>query len=229
MPLDGYFIPAARGLRRVSADGGVSAEIAAEITKFNSEFKSFKDARAAADKTLNDLIGATDKEAKAAAEAATKATDKVTEVAANLLEIEQKLADRLKSGDHVPAATAGAIFVNSPEYKALNLKPGQVPGAGFSLQVEANTLSGQTGSPPENTDTLVATDRRPGIIPGAFRTLRVRDVIPTIPTVSNAWQFTRELAWTNNAAETRSEEQTSELQSLMRTTYAVFCLTKQKN
>jgi HK97 family phage major capsid protein len=202
MPLDGYFIPAARGLVRVFADNpAVSAEVAAAVAAFKTEFKTFTDARAAADKSLKDLIGATDTTAKAAADAATKATDKVTEVAANLLEIEQKLADKLTAGDHVPAATVGQILVNSAEYKALNLKMGQTPGAGFKLRVEANTLMGQEGSPPENADTLVPTARRAGIVPGAFRTLRVRDVIPTIPTTSNAWQFTRELLFTNNAAE----------------------------
>src|SRR3546814_4903479 len=34
---------------------------------------------------------------------------------------------------------------------------------------------------------------------------------------------------TSSAAATRSEEHTSELQSLMRTSYAVFCLKKKKN
>jgi HK97 family phage major capsid protein len=202
MPLDGYFIPAARGIQRVSADNtAVSAQVAEAVANFTTEFKTFKDAQAASDKAIKDLIGATDKEAKAAAEAATKATEKVEATAANLLEIEQKLADKLTSGDHVPAATVGQILVSSEEYKALALKPGSTPGAGFKLRVEANTIIGQEGSPPENADTLVPTARRAGIVPGAFRTLRVRDVIPTIPTTSNAWQFTRELLFTNNAAE----------------------------
>ena len=70
------------------------------------------------------------------------------------------------------------------------------------MRVEANTLMGQEGSPLENADTLVPTDRRPGITPGAFRTLRVKDLLPVIPTTSNAWQFVRELVFTNAAAET---------------------------
>src|SRR3546814_5933703 len=35
--------------------------------------------------------------------------------------------------------------------------------------------------------------------------------------------------WTHNQGVTRSEEHTSELQSLMRISYAVFCLKKKKN
>src|SRR3546814_5688987 len=37
------------------------------------------------------------------------------------------------------------------------------------------------------------------------------------------------LAWLDRDALDRSEEHTSELQSLMRISYAVFCLTKKKN
>jgi HK97 family phage major capsid protein len=71
---------------------------------------------------------------------------------------------------------------------------------GFTAQ--NNTITGQSGSPAANSDTLVPADRRPGIIPGAFRTLRVRDLIASGNTISNAVEFTRELLFTNNAAET---------------------------
>ena len=70
------------------------------------------------------------------------------------------------------------------------------------MDVQANTITGQEGSPPENSDILVRPDRKAGIVAGAFRSLRVADLLVGIPTSSNAYEFTRELAFTNNAAET---------------------------
>src|SRR3546814_5419216 len=50
-----------------------------------------------------------------------------------------------------------------------------------------------------------------------------RDGIHSVPSPSTVWQIL-----TRRGAITRSEEHTSELQSLMRISYAVFCLKKQK-
>jgi HK97 family phage major capsid protein len=75
-------------------------------------------------------------------------------------------------------------------------------GNSSKFRIEANTITGQTGtSPPTNSDTLVPAQRLPGIIPGAFRALRVADVIPQGTTTSNAVEYTRELAFTNAAVE----------------------------
>ena len=56
-----------------------------------------------------------------------------------------------------------------------------------------NTLTGS--------DTNVAPDRRPGIVGGAFQPLTVEQLLGSVPTTSNAIEFTRENAFTNNAAE----------------------------
>lgn len=187
----------------VRADGGndVNAVIAKALGDWSTEFKAF---RAASDEALTAVkatLTTQGADLAAAIASANAAVEKVNGLAANLTEIEQKVVDKLAGGDYVPAASVGAIVVASAEYKALGLTAGQTPGAGFKLRVEANTITGQGGSPVENVDTLVQTDRRGGIIPGAFRMLRVRDLIPTVPTNSNAWQFVRELLFTNSAAE----------------------------
>jgi len=57
-----------------------------------------------------------------------------------------------------------------------------------------NTLTGSA--------TTVAPDRKPGIVPGAFQLLTLEQFLPSLPTSSNAIEFTRELAFTNSAAET---------------------------
>lgn len=190
-------------IKRVFAEGPAMPEaVAKAIGEFSAQFTEFQAKQKAADEAVKASINAAEGDAKAAAEAAAKAVAEVEAVAANLLEIEQRIAESALHRNDVPFQSIGQIVAASEQYKALGLKSGQTPGADFKLRVEANTISGQTGSPPENTDTLVQTDRRAGIVPGAFRTLRVRDLIPTIPTTSNAWQFVRELVFTNAAAET---------------------------
>lgn len=188
----------------VYAEGNsVSAQVAQALGEWQTEFKAFRSATTEAAAAIKESMAAQGKDVAGAIKAANDAVEKANSVAANLLEIEQKVADyALRDNHSVPMSSIGAIVVASAEYKALGLHAGQTPQNGFKLRVEANTLTGQTGSPPENTDTLVPTDRRAGIVPGAFRTLRVRDLIPTVPTTSNAWQFVRELVFTNAAAET---------------------------
>src|SRR3546814_1896504 len=59
------------------------------------------------------------------------------------------------------------------------------------------------------------------------------DLRNAVPTYSFDWREALTTAWTSAQrpvvlADTRSEEHTSELQSLMRISYAVFCLKKKK-
>lgn len=56
-----------------------------------------------------------------------------------------------------------------------------------------NTLTGS--------DTTVAPDRRPGIVPGAFQMLTIESLLNSTTTSSNAVEFTKENVFTNNAAE----------------------------
>ncbi len=56
-----------------------------------------------------------------------------------------------------------------------------------------NTLTGS--------DTNVAPDRKPGIVPGAFVPLTMEAFLPSLPTSSNAIEFTKEASFTNSAAE----------------------------
>ena len=183
------------------ADGGVSTEVAAELAKFGTTFADFKKATQAADALAMEAVTAVGAEATAAGEAAAQAVAQVAGLVEELSDMQQKIADRLVDGQHVPAASVGQMLIASAEFKALAIGRGETPQNGFKLRVEANTITGQGGSPVENVDTLVPTDRRAGITPGAFRSLRVTDLLNTVPTTSNAWQFVRELLFTNNAAE----------------------------
>lgn len=112
-----------------------------------------------------------------------------------IVELEQKLAEGVSRGKEAPK-TLGQLVVTTDAFK------NYAKGMTSRMRVEANTIIGQEGSPPENSDVLVAKQRLPGIVPGAFRALRVRDILPAGPTNSNMVEFTRENAFTNNAAET---------------------------
>src|SRR3546814_3321836 len=72
------------------------------------------------------------------------------------------------------------------------------------------------------------TDERTGLVHDYTRKQGVEHSELMLPTDAPEWAADRERLW--NAAELaeRSEEHTSELQSLMRTSYAVFCLKKKR-
>lgn len=134
-----------------------------------------------------------------ALKAAEEAIAKVTALADTMTEFEQKIAEGIAKGDEAPK-NLGDFIVASEEFKAFSSSVSQ--SSKFHMEVQASTITGQEGSPPENSNILVGAGRRAGIVPGAFRALRVADLLVSIPITSNAWEFTRELAFTNNAAET---------------------------
>lgn len=110
-------------------------------------------------------------------------------------ELEQKLAENVGKGKaHID--TLGDLVIKSDAFKTF------AKGSSNRLRVEANTITGQEGSPPANSGTIIQPQRLDGIIPGAFRALRVSDILPQGTTSSNMIEYTRELAFTNNAAET---------------------------
>lgn len=168
----------------------------AELVKQADEaIKSFK----AGQKELTDELKA---QAKANGETSSKALEKAEKLAeslsgisAQILDLEQKMADNVKSGK-APVETLGQMVIKSDAFKEY------AQGSTSKMKVQANTIIGQEGSPLENSDTLVAPQRLAGIIPGAFRLLRIRDILPQGTTNSNAVEYVRELAFTNDAAET---------------------------
>lgn len=117
-----------------------------------------------------------------------------------LIEMEQKLAQKVVEGK-TPVDTLGQTVIKSDAWK--NFASGKTN----RCTVQANTITGQEGSPPANSGTIVAPDRLSGIVPGAFRLLRIKDALPQGNTTSNNVQYVRELAFTNNAAETAEAAQ----------------------
>jgi HK97 family phage major capsid protein len=166
--------------------------IVADITKAMSSMKEENQKVLAELKTSNESNGKLAADAVARAEDAAK---KISAMAENIVSLEQKLADSVIKGK-APVQTLGQMVIKSDAYKQY------AAGQSGRMTIQANTIIGQEGSPAENSDTIVAPQRLPGIIPGAFRLLKIADVVPQGTTGSNAVEYTRELLFTNAAAET---------------------------
>lgn len=184
-----------RGILAVRSDVS-AAELVGQI---KAGFEAFKLMQAETDTRIEAFAkaqaeGAT-AEAKAALKAAEDSARQVQALADRLVEAEQKLVAGVLRGTE-PPKSLGALVITSEAFKQFQ------SGATNKMRIEANTITGQSGSPASNNDTLTQSQRLPGIIGGAFRQLRIRDVLPSGNTSSNIVEFTRELAFTNNAAET---------------------------
>lgn len=166
----------------------IVGEVKANVEAFKVENKKLIDGLKESTALQGDKIEAAVKQAEVLAQ-------KVQDHAANIVALEQKLAEGVQRGK-AAIETLGQMVIKTQGFTEF------AAGKTNKMRIEANTIIGQEGSPPTNSDVLVAPDRLPGIIPGRFRALRVRDVMPGGQTTSNMIQFTRELSWTNNAAET---------------------------
>lgn len=100
--------------------------------------------------------------------------------------------------------TMGQAFSKSDAFKAF--QAGTQQRARFEFQ--GNTITGETASNPN--DILAPFDRMAGIVSGPTRTLSILDFIPKGTTSSNAIDYTKESAFTNNAAETAEAAQKPE-------------------
>lgn len=165
------------------------------VQEINASMEAFKKTNAEINATLKATVEATGADAKAAVQKADDLAKKLTAQADAIVELEQKLATNVQKGKE-DVMTLGQMVIKSDAFKRFS------SGETQKVRIEANTITGQTGSPATNSDTLVPSQRLAGIIPGAFRTLRVTDVIPNFVTNSNIVEYTKESTFTNAAAET---------------------------
>lgn len=87
--------------------------------------------------------------------------------------------------------SAGATFAASDEFKEASLKQ-----KGFhSVSVAVKSITGLAAS----AGALVRADRDPEVYSSPKRPMRVRDLLRTVPTASNAVEFVRQNVFTNNA------------------------------
>lgn len=111
-------------------------------------------------------------------------------LADRLLQIEQKSS--AKNDDAPKVETYGALFVASPEFKSYLPNLGKtISKVGIEVK---NTISNAVGN--------TFSERRPGIVEGAFREFTIEDLFISLPTASNSIDYVRENVFTNAAAET---------------------------
>lgn len=111
---------------------------------------------------------------------------KQREMAEQLLDIQQKGVG--ESGGEATVEGWGQQLVKSDRFEAF------ARGDTNKCRVEVkNTITGG--------DSTVAPDRASAIVPGAFAPLTLEAFLPSVPTSSNAIEFTKEASFTNNAAE----------------------------
>lgn len=117
---------------------------------------------------------------------------KQRELADRLLIVEQK-GTAQKDSESTELSSWGKQFIKSEIYTghmeklAKGIKVGSI---GFEVK---NTVVGS--------DTTVAPNRLPGVVPGASQPLTLESLYRSVPCSSNAIEFTKENVFTNNAAE----------------------------
>lgn len=109
-------------------------------------------------------------------------------LADRLLQLEQKGSAQK---DDLPAdETVGAQLVKSEGYSDFQKKGSQRGSFGLELK---NTVTNAVAG--------TFSERRPGVVEGAFRVFTLEELLVKIPTSSNAIDWVRENVFTNNAAE----------------------------
>ena len=119
---------------------------------------------------------------------------KQRELADEILQLKQRGALQVENKQ---AEGWGEQLIKSDAYK--NFVTGSAQKARYEVK---NTLTGS--------DATVAPDRKPGIVPGAFQMLTMESLFPSLPTSSNAIEFTKEASFTNSAAEAAEGAQKAE-------------------
>jgi HK97 family phage major capsid protein len=112
-------------------------------------------------------------------------SEKFKELQSSMIDMAQK---QTSAQPEAKAKSAGEEFVSSEQFKQL------VEGSTQRARIEVkNTVT--------SSSTTVFPDQRPGVIPGSFGPLTLRQILRSIPVTSNMVNSLREATWTTSAAE----------------------------
>jgi len=114
---------------------------------------------------------------------------------AELDELLQKMARRGAASEEQGPKSAGYAFIESEQFKSFQSK-GDRLRTGDSVRVDVKAITSLAAS----AGTLIAPDRREGVLALPQRPLAVRDLLAPGRTSSNLIQYFRETVFTNNAA-----------------------------
>ena len=167
-------------------------ELAEQLQTASKEIKSTNDAM----KLELKAQGESSVETKAAVVAAQASYDELKGVFnaldGKLIALEQKQAQNMH-GMADEYKSAGQLFVESSVFTEIK-SSGRGSSNPFNLEKkDVSSLAASAGA-------LIRPDRDSRVFQDPNRPLRIRDLIPTVPTASNAVEFMRENVFTNNAA-----------------------------
>jgi HK97 family phage major capsid protein len=169
-------------------------EIKDLVEKLNASTTSILDSQKAAAQEVKDL-GEASKETKTILEKQIAEQVELKELF-NKLDTELKnMQLKAKKYDiaNVQRKTLGELFTSSTAYT--NAKDSGATSVSV-VKMEKKDITALAAS----AGALVRPDRDPTVYQNPNRPIRIRDLIPTVPTASNAVEFMRELVFTNNAA-----------------------------
>lgn len=109
-----------------------------------------------------------------------------------LISVEKELKRFQERETETEVKTAGSIFVKSEIFESLQKSN---RGNGLPLVIEKKDIT----SLPTSAGALIRPDRDPEVYRNPNRPLRIRDLIPTLPTTSGSVEFMRQNVFTNNA------------------------------
>ncbi len=160
-------------------------EVAAKLNKYNEEVeangKATKETTEQLVKLSEDFV---------------KLTESKDDISEQLVDINQKLSEGFNA-EGKKAKTWGEIVTNHEDFASF--QKGKSKKMALSIK---NTILTESGSPAAPDHHLVQEDRLAGIVPLAYRSLNVLDLIPAGTTTSDTIKFGKENSFTNSAAET---------------------------
>lgn len=127
----------------------------------------------------------------------TEATNRLDQLKADFDGVNERLekmevnSQKIVAG-HEDAKSLGEQFISSDVFAEMAEK-GRATGSALRVNKSISGLAASAGA-------LVRPDRRPDVIVPPSRPLYIRDLLPTIPTASNAVEVMRENVFTNSAA-----------------------------
>lgn len=131
--------------------------------------------------------------------------DAIEKIGAMQLELAERIATmeqagtRKKDDNGSRILSVGEEFVAAPIFKAWGEGSVNRMRVDIDMLKLKNTVLEGTGAP---TNALVPIDRRPGVIPGPFRILKLEQYLRAADTTSNAVAYSKETTFVNAAAET---------------------------
>jgi HK97 family phage major capsid protein len=167
-------------------------DLAEQLNTASTNIKASQDAMALEVKSQGEVS----QETKSAVESAQASYAELKEVFnkldGKLIALEQKQAQNMH-GMADEQKTAGQLFVGSDIFTEIKSN-GRGSSNPFNIEKkDISSLAASAGS-------LIRPDRDSRVFQDPNRPLRIRDLIPTVPTASNAVEFMRELVFTNAAA-----------------------------